>query len=157
MAEKMQLAAASKQIRWGVIGAAKIATARTMPAMKDAPSARLMALASRDLGKGKEAADALGIERIYGSYQELLADRDIDAVYIPLPNQLHFEWCVRALEAGKHVLCEKPLCLSASDVAELCRVRDRTGRHIEEAFAFRNHPQWSSIGELLSGGTIGDV
>ncbi len=146
-----------KTINWGVLGAAAIATQRTMPAMHEAPSATLLALASRDAEKGRAAAQTLSVPRVYSSYDALLADDDIDAVYIPLPNQLHFEWSVRALEAGKHVLCEKPLCLNSDHVAQLCAVRDRTGRHIEEGFAFRNHPQWAKLDELLTGNTIGPV
>jgi predicted dehydrogenase len=144
-------------IHWGVLGAAAIATQRTMPALNDAPSATLLALASRDGAKGRAVAQALGIPRVYAGYDELLADPDIDAVYVPLPNQLHFEWSVRALEAGKHVLCEKPLCLTAAQVQALCAVRDRSGRHIEEGFGFRNHPQWARLAELLGGGAIGAV
>lgn len=144
-------------IRWGVLGAAAIATGRTMPAMREAPSACLLGLASRDRAKGQAAAQALGIARVYEGYDALLADGDIDAVYVPLPNQLHFEWSLRAMEAGKHVLCEKPLCLSAAQVQQLCEVRDRTGRHIEEGFGFRNHPQWAKFAELLAGGAIGPV
>ena len=95
--------------------------------------------------------------RIYAGYDELLADPDIDAVYVPLPNQLHFEWSVRALEAGKHVLCEKPLCLTSAQVEALCAARDRTSRHIEEGFGFRNHPQWARLAELIDGGAVGEV
>jgi predicted dehydrogenase len=146
-----------KTIRWGVLGPAAIATGRTMPAMNAAPSATLLALASRDLAKGRAAADAFGIPRVHASYEALLADPDIDAVYVPLPNQLHFEWSVRALEAGKHVLCEKPLCLTAADVEALIAVRDRTGRRIEEGFGYRNHPQWAKVAELIDGGAIGEV
>ncbi len=144
-------------VKWGILGTAMIAVNRTMPAMKDAPSAQLAAVASRDGAKARQVAQALGVPRAYGSYEELIADPAIDAIYIPLPNHLHFEWCVRALEAGKHVLCEKPLCLSPDDIAALCRVRDRTGRHIEEAFAYRNHPQWTKIDELLRSNAIGAV
>ena len=90
-------------------------------------------------------------------YERLLADPDIDAVYIPLPNQLHFEWSVRALEAGKHVLCEKPLCLAARDVERLCVARDRAGRHIEEAFGYRNHAQWTKVLDLIASDAIGPV
>lgn len=93
-------------VNWGVLGAAAIAIGRTMPAMKLADSATLLALASRDLAKGRAVAQEFGVPRVYASYDQLLADPDIDAVYVPLPNQLHFEWSVRALEAGKHVLCE---------------------------------------------------
>jgi len=144
-------------IRWGVLGAAAIATGRMMPALDEAPSATLLALASRDPAKGRRVAQEFGIPRLYASYDALLADPEIDAVYVPLPNQLHFEWAMRALRAGKHVLCEKPLCVSAEQVARLCAERDRSGRHIEEAFAFRNHPQWAKLGEIVAGGTIGEV
>ena len=144
-------------INWGVLGAAAIATKRCMPAMNEAPSATLLALASRDMEKGRAAARELKVPRVYGSYAALLADPDIDAVYIPLPNPLHFEWSVRALEAGKHVLCEKPLCLSSEQVKQLCAVRDRTGKHIEEAFAFRNHPQWATLNDILASDALGPV
>jgi predicted dehydrogenase len=144
-------------VNWGVLGAAAIATQRTMPALALAPSATLMALASRDAAKGRAAAEAHAVPKLYDSYDALLADPEIDVVYVPLPNQLHFEWSVRALEAGKHVLCEKPLCLTAAEVQKLCAVRDRTGRHIEEGFGFRNHPQWAKFDELVAGGTIGPV
>lgn len=142
-------------IRWGVLGVAAIATSRFMPAMNGASSARLVAIASRSLDKAKAVAQAFGVPRYFGSYEELLADPEIDALYVPLPNHLHVEWSVRALEAGKHVLCEKPLCLSANDVLALIAARDRTGRYIEEAFSYRNHPQWAKIAELLSSGAIG--
>src|ERR1041385_3938381 len=128
-----------------------------MPALNESPNATLLALASRDPAKGRAAAIAAGVPRLYTDYAELLADRDIDAVYVPLPNHLHFEWSARALESGKHVLCEKPLCLKADEAATLCAVRDRTGRHIEEAFAFRNHAQWTKLDELLTTKAIGEV
>jgi predicted dehydrogenase len=146
-----------KTIKWGVLGAAAIATKHSLPAMNEAPSATLLAIASRNIEKGLALAQRLDVPRVYGSYGELLDDPDIDAVYIPLPNQLHFEWSVRALEAGKHVLCEKPLCLTSEQVRQLCVVRDRTGRHIEEAFAFRNHPQWAKFNEIIAGDVIGPV
>ena len=144
-------------VNWGVLGAAAIATSRTMPALKNSPSATLLALASRDPAKGRAAADAAGVPRLYTDYAALLADPDIDAVYVPLPNHMHFEWSARAMESGKHVLCEKPLCLKADEAAKLCAVRDRNGRHIEEAFAFRNHAQWAKFDELLTGNAIGEV
>ena len=142
-------------VRWGILGAADIAVARTVPAMSEVPVAEARALASRDLDRARRAADALGIPRAYGTYEELLADPEIDAVYVPLPNHLHLEWSVRALDAGKHVLCEKPLALGVGDVAKLIKARDRTGRHVEEALVFRNHPQWSQIEESLRSGAIG--
>jgi predicted dehydrogenase len=144
-------------IRWGVLGAAAIATGRTMPAINAAPSATLLALASRDAVKGASVAQQFGIPRVYTTYEALLADPEIDAVYVPLPNQLHFEWSKRALRAGKHVLCEKPLCISAEEVAQLCIERDRSGKHIEEGFAFRNHPQWSKVDEIIASSSVGVV
>jgi predicted dehydrogenase len=94
---------------------------------------------------------------VYEGYDKLFADPDIDAVYIPLPNAMHFEWSVRALEAGKHVLCEKPLCLTVDHASKLCAARDRAGRHIEEGFAYRNHPQWAKVEEIFAANTIGPI
>jgi predicted dehydrogenase len=142
-------------IRWGVLGVAAIATGRFIPAMKAAQSARLVGIASRSADRARAAAEEFGIPQHFGSYEALLADPHIDAVYVPLPNHLHVEWAVRALEAGKHVLCEKPLCLSARDVVTLQAARARTGLHIEEAFSYRNHPQWAKIAEVLASGAIG--
>lgn len=147
----------ARTVNWGVLGAANIAVERTLPALLKAPSARILALAARDAAKGQSVAARFDIPRVYQDYQALLDDPDIDAVYVPLPNQLHFEWSLRAMEAGKHVLCEKPLCLSAEQVRQLCDARDRTGRHIEEGFAYRNHPQWAAVdGEEVTG-AIGAV
>lgn len=145
------------KIRWGVIGGASIARTRTLPAMKQAPSVELTALASRSAEKAAALCAELGIPKAFGSYQQLLADPDIDAVYLPLPNHLHCEWAVKAMEAGKHVLCEKPLSLSIAEVDQLKQVRDQTGRHIEEAYVFRNHPQWQRAAQILETGTIGEV
>jgi predicted dehydrogenase len=147
----------AQQVKWGVLGAASIAIQRVIPAMREAPSATLLALASRDEGKARAVATELGAPRAYAGYEQLLADPDIDAVYIPLPNQLHFEWSMRALEAGKHVLCEKPLCLASHEVERLCVARDRAGTHIEEAFGYRNHAQWAAVLDLIAAGAIGPV
>jgi predicted dehydrogenase len=144
-------------VNWGVLGAAVIATGRIMPALKQSPYATLLALASRDAGKARAAALPLEVPRVYVGYDKLLADSEIDAVYIPLPNDMHFEWSVRALESGKHVLCEKPLCLSAAHAIRLCVARDRAQRHIEEGFAYRNHPQWAKLEEIFSSNAIGPV
>jgi predicted dehydrogenase len=139
----------SRKINWGVLGAAAIAVQRTMPALKEAPSAVLAALASRDINKGRAIADALGVSRVYGSYEDLLADSEIDAVYVPLPNRLHFEWSARPLEAGKHVLCEKPLCVSADEVRKLCVVRDKFQldilRTIEAIFESARTGRWQAL------------
>lgn len=147
----------AQQIKWGVLGAASIAVQRMMPAMREAPSATLHALASRDEFKARDVAAKFAVPRAYGSYDALLVDPEVDAVYIPLPNQLHFEWSIRALAAGKHVLCEKPLCLTSREVERLCVARDRAGKHIEEGFGYRNHAQWAKVLELIAGEAIGPV
>jgi len=148
---------AHRQVKWGVLGAASIAVQRMLPAMREAPSATLHAIASRDADKARGVAARFEAPRAYGGYDQLLADPEVDAIYIPLPNQLHFEWSMRALEAGKHVLCEKPLCLTSRDVERLCAARDRAGKHIEEAFGYRNHAQWAKVLELIAADTIGPV
>ena len=142
-------------VRWGVLGAAAIATSRLIPAMTGATAATLVGIASRSADKAKAVAAQFGIPRHYGSYEALIDDPQIEALYVPLPNHLHVEWSARSLDAGKHVLCEKPLCLTAADVGVLQAARDRTGRHIEEAFSYRNHPQWAKIADVLASGAIG--
>ena len=142
-------------IRWGVLGTAAIALQRTLPAMATTTSATLAAIASRDLARAEMITADFPGARAHGSYEVLLADPDIDAVYIPLPNTLHLEWCLRALEAGKHVLCEKPICLASEDVERLIIARDQSGKRIEEAFSYRNHPQWRTLESLIQTGAIG--
>jgi predicted dehydrogenase len=117
----------------------------------------VVAIASRDAAKAQAAADALGIARAYGSYEALLADPDVDAIYNPLPNHLHVPWTIRAAEAGKHVLCEKPIALDATEAQQLIAVRDRTGVLIQEAFMVRSHPQWLAAADLVRSGRIGDL
>lgn len=143
------------RVRWGVLGVAKIATVKVIPAMQRCARATVAAIASRDAAKADLAAIALGIPVAHGSYEALIADPDIDAVYIPLPNHLHVEWATRAAEAGKHVLCEKPIGLSAADVRALIAVRDRTGMLIQEAFMYRAHPQWRRAVEIVRSGRLG--
>jgi predicted dehydrogenase len=145
------------KVRWGVLGAAKIATEKVIPAMQRGERSSVTAIASRDLDKARAAASRLGIAKAYGSYDELLADPDIDAVYNPLPNHLHVPWTIKAAEHGKHVLCEKPIGLSADEARTLLAVRDRTGMRIQEAFMVRTHPQWLKVKELIAAGRIGDV
>ncbi len=142
-------------IRWGVLGAASIAVRTVIPAIQRSHSGVVSAIASRDLGKARQAANALGIERAFGSYEELLEDPNIDAVYNPLPNHLHVPWTIRAMDAGKHVLCEKPIALSASEARSLLAVRDRTGMQVCEAFMVRSHPQWQTVHALIASGRIG--
>jgi predicted dehydrogenase len=145
----------SSLVRWGVLGTANIAIERTVPAIAEVANAQCVALASRDIGRARDVASKLDISRAFGSYDELLDDADIEAVYIPLPNQLHVEWSERALHAGKAVLCEKPLCLTAAEARKVIAVRDDTGGLIEEALVFRNHPQWALIESVLASGRIG--
>ncbi len=144
-----------RRLRWGILGAAKIAVQKVIPAMRRCRWSEPVAIASRDLRKAQEAAAALGLARAYGSYEELLADPHIDIIYNPLPNHLHVPWSIRALEAGKHVLCEKPLGLSTEEVRALMAVRDRTGLCAGEAFMVRTHPQWLRVKELVDSGAIG--
>jgi predicted dehydrogenase len=145
------------KIRWGVLGAAKIARTKVIPAMQRAQEGEVTALASRTLETARSAAATLGIAKTYGSYEELLADPDLDAVYIPLPNHLHVPWSIKAAEAGKHVLCEKPIALSADEALTLVAVRDRTGVLIQEAFMVRTHPQWLAVREEVRGGRLGEL
>ncbi len=115
------------------------------------------AIASRDLKKARQAANESGVATAYGSYEELLADPNIDAIYNPLPNQLHVPWTIKAAEAGKHVLCEKPLSLTVAEAKVLLAVRARTGVKIGEAFMIRSYPQWLRLRELLREGRIGEL
>ena len=144
-------------IRWGILGVARIATAKVIPAMQRAAGCAVVAIASREAARAAQAAADLGIARAHGSYEALLADPEIDAVYIPLPNHLHVPWTTRAAEAGKHVLCEKPIALNAAEARTLLEVRDRTGVRIQEAFMVRTHPQWVRAKGLVDSGALGDV
>lgn len=144
-------------VKWGVFGVSNFAQLGALPAMQDAPLASLWAIASRSLEKATAAAQSLGAPRAYGSYEELLADPEIEAVYNPLPNHLHVEWSIAALRAGKHVLCEKPIALDASSAAELARVQEETGRIVAEAFMVHYHPQWQLVRSLIERGRIGET
>jgi len=145
------------KVRWGVLSTARIGLKKVIPAMQGGEYSSVAAIASRDLGKARQAAKALGIPKAYGSYEELLADPDIDAIYNPLPNQMHVPWTIKAAEAGKHVLCEKPLSLTAAEAQTLLEVRARTGVKIGEAFMINCHPQWLRLRELLDEGRIGEL
>lgn len=145
------------KVQWGVLGAAGIAINRVIPAMQTVSNLTIAGIASRDLAKAQEAAGKTGVEKAYGSYEALLADPAIEAVYIPLPNHMHIEWCVKALEAGKHVLCEKPISMNADEAKVLIAARDKSGKIIEEAFAIRNHPQWAALRQVVDSGEIGAV
>jgi predicted dehydrogenase len=140
-----------------VLGVAKIATEKVIPAMQRGRLTDVVAIASRDDARARQAAAALGLKTAHGSYEALIADPQIDAVYNPLPNHLHVPWTMKALEAGKHVLCEKPIGLSAADAQSLIAVRDRTGRQVQEAFMVRAHPQWTLARTLVGDGRIGEL
>lgn len=147
----------SRPVRWGVLGAARIALTKVAPAMMKAANCEVVAIASRDQAKAEQAAKSLGLSRAYGSYEALLSASDIDAVYNPLPNHLHIPWSIRAAEAGKHVLCEKPIGLSAAEVEQLIAARDRAGVKIGEAFMARTHPQWLRARDLVRQGAVGGL
>ena len=146
-----------KKVRWGVLGAASIAVRKVIPGMQKGKWSEVTAVASRELPKAQAVASQLNIPKAYGSYEELLADPEIDAVYNPLPNHLHVPWSIRAAEAGKHVLCEKPVALNAPEARTLLAARDRTGVKIGEAFMVKTHPQWLRAKELVEDGRIGDL
>ena len=145
------------KVKWGVLGAASIAMRKVIPGMQRGEWSEIAAIASRDLKKAKDAAKKLGIAKAYGSYEELLADEEIEAVYNPLPNHLHVPWSIKAAEAGKHVLCEKPLSLTVAEARTLLDVRDRCGVKIGEAFMVKTHPQWLRTRELIRKGVVGDL
>ena len=145
------------RLRFGVLGAAKIAREKVIPPLMRSERCEVVALASRDAARAAEVAGKLGIAKSYGSYEELLADPNVDAIYNPLPNHLHVPWTIKAAEAGKHVLCEKPIGLDAAECEKLIAARDRTGVLIQEAFMVRTHPQWLRTRELVQGGRIGEL
>ena len=145
------------KIRWGVLGGAKIARTKVIPAMQRGARTEVAAIASRDGDMARRIAGDLGIPKAYASYDELLSDKDIDAVYNPLPNHLHVPWSMRAAEAGKHVLCEKPIALTAAETVTLIEARNRTGVKIGEAFMVRTHPLWLGVRDLVRSGAIGEL
>ena len=146
-----------KKVKWGVLGAASIAVRKVIPGMQKGAYSEISAIASRDKRKAEDAAGKLGIAKAYGSYEELLRDGEIEAVYNPLPNHLHVPWSAKAAEAGKHVLCEKPISLNVAEAKGLLAVRDRTGVKIGEAFMVKTHPQWLRTQEIIRSGGIGDL
>jgi predicted dehydrogenase len=146
-----------KKVRWGILGVARIATSSVIPAMQRGEFCEMVGIASRDRSKAQDAARKMRIPKAYGSYEEMLADPEIEAVYNPLPNHLHVPWSIRAAEAGKHVLCEKPIGLNAGEARDLIAARDRTGVTIGEAFMVQTHPQWVRTVELVRSGRIGKL
>jgi predicted dehydrogenase len=146
-----------KKVKWGVLGAASIAVRKVIPGMQKGAYSEITAIASRDKKRAEDAAGKLGIAKAYGSYEELLRDGEIEAVYNPLPNHLHVPWSVKAAEVGKHVLCEKPISLTVAEAKSLLAARDRSGVKIGEAFMVKTHPQWLRTREIIRGGDIGDL
>ena len=144
-----------RTLRWGLLGAARI-TRSVIPSLRAARGHELVAVASRDAEKGRQHAAQWDIPRVT-SYEGLLADPDIDVVYIPLPNHLHAEWTIRAAEAGKHVLCEKPLALAVDEVDRVMAAASRAGVVVAEAFMYRHHPQTMALRALATDGTIGEL
>jgi|SRR5579859_1201146 len=146
------------KVRWGILSTAQFGLNQSVPAMQRGEYSTVSAIASRDLGRAKAYASKLGIPKTYGSYEALLADPEIDAIYNPLPNHLHVPWSIKALEAGKHVLCEKPIALSAAEAQTLA---DAAARHpdlkVMEAFMYRVHPQWQRAKQIVGSGGIGEL
>jgi predicted dehydrogenase len=143
-------------VRWGIVSTADI-NKKLLAGAAESPDVDVVAVGSRDRGRAEEFARAHGIPRAYGSYDELLADTDVEAVYIPLPNTMHCEWSIRAVEAGKHVLCEKPMSRHTADVEEAFDAAERAGRVLSEAFMYRHHPQTAQLVDLVRGGAIGEL
>ena len=143
------------KIRWGVLGAANIAIKKVIPAMQRGEFCEVAAIASRNLERARRATRDLNIPKFYGSYEDLINDAEIDAVYNPLPNNLHCEWTTKAATAGKHVLCEKPIAMTIAEAEKLIETRNQTGVKIQEAFMVRTHPQWLAVRDLVQQDRIG--
>ncbi|WP_337035463.1 Gfo/Idh/MocA family oxidoreductase [Paenibacillus illinoisensis] len=146
-----------RKLRWGILGSASIAKGSVIPGLQQSELNEVAAIASRDEEKAKQTADELGIPQAYGSYEALLEDDSIDAVYIPLPNHLHREWTIRAAEAGKHILCEKPLALTEQEAREMAQACDDAGVLLAEAFMYRHHPRYDQIRDVIASGEIGEI
>jgi predicted dehydrogenase len=145
------------KVVWGILSTANIGIKRVIPAILSGARGVIAAIASRDAERARDVAARFGIARSYGSYQALLDDPQIEAIYNPLPNHLHVEWTVKALAAGKHVLCEKPIALNAVEAQSIVAARDRSGKRVIEAFMVRYHPQWHRVRSIVRDGRIGKV
>jgi predicted dehydrogenase len=146
-----------EKVRWGVLSTADFALTKAIPGMKKGELTEICAIASRDLSKAQAAAKKLGIPKAYGSYEELLRDPEIEVIYNPLPNHMHIPWSIKAAQAGKHVLCEKPLSMNVAEASELLFLQKKTGVKIGEAFMVRTHPQWLRARKLIESGRIGEL
>ncbi len=147
-----------KKVKWGVLSTSKFALAKVIPAMRQCEQSEIVAIASRDLAQAQAFAAEAGIAKAYGSYEALLADPEIEVIYNPLPNHLHVPWSIRALEAGKHVLCEKPVGLNVAEAQQLLEAAKAHPKlKVMEAFMYRHHPQWQQAKHLVSTGKIGEL
>ena len=153
----MGVGGAMSVLRWGVLSTAKIGREKVIPAIRAAERCEVVAIASRDADLAENVAVELGIPRSHGSYEALLEDPEVHAVYIPLPNHLHREWTIAAARAGKHVLCEKPVAMSSADAEEMAEVCAAEGVRLMEAFMYRLHPTWVAVRELVRSGRIGEL
>ena len=146
------------KIRWGILSTAKIGREKVIPAIQAGKLCEVSAIASRNIEQGKKVANLLNIPKVYGSYEELLNDPEIDAVYIPLPNHLHVEWSIKSLAAGKNVLCEKPIGISTAEAMKLQEAAlQKPQLKIMEAFMYRHHPQWIKAKKMVDDGMIGEL
>ena len=143
------------ELRWGILSTADIARAKVIPGIRKADRCRVVAIASRDHARARDAAAQAGIPTAHGSYEALLADPEVDAVYIPLPNHLHAEWAIAAARAGKHILCEKPLAMTTADAERMIAAAEAAGVRLMEAFMYRLHPSWVAVVDLVRSGRIG--
>ena len=144
-------------LRWGVLSTADIARKKVVPGLLKADRCEVVAIASRDAAQARAVADELGIPTAHGSYEALLADPNVDVVYIPLPNHLHAEWTIAAARAGKHVLCEKPLALNIADAERMVDACADAGVRLMEAFMYRHHPSWLAAMEVVADGRLGSL
>lgn len=146
------------KVHWGILSTAKIGRTQVIPAMQNARYAEVMAIASRDAEKAKAVAADLGVPKVYADYETLLADPDIDAIYNPLPNNMHVPYTIKALQAGKHVLCEKPIGMDAAEARQLLEAtRQYPHLKVMEAFMYRFHPQWQKARQIVNDGLLGEV
>jgi predicted dehydrogenase len=144
-----------RRLRWGILSTAAIGRTKVIPGIQRAEHCDVVAIASRDLAMAERVAAELAIPTAYGSYEALLADSNVDAIYVPLPNHLHAAWSIAAIEAGKHVLCEKPLAMTVRDAERMIEAAERAGVKLMEAFMYRLHPSWVAAREIVASGRIG--
>ncbi len=145
------------KLNWGILGAAKIALEKVIPAMASSEHYKVHGIASRDLAKAKAASEQFNIPKAYGSYEEIIADPEIQVIYNPLPNHLHVEYTLKCIEAGKHVLCEKPIALHSDDINKLIAARNKFKVKVGEAFMVKTHPQWINARKIVQSGALGDI